>query len=347
MEEKARRFASELPGKFFLNAEDLSDLTRYLQSGGHLRLDDHVLSAVKPGEGNMNYVLRVQSHSESIILKQARPWVEKYPMIDAPIERICVEATYLEVVRNDRITSQHAPKLLWFDPDNLIMALEDLGAAADFLPLYQRDASISEDTLEILTTYLIHLHGLVIPASFPTNMQMRQLNHEHIFRFPFRSDNGMNLDDIQPGLAAEAVMYHDDTNLIAKTIALGEIYLGSGSALIHGDFYPGSWLETHNGLKVIDPEFGFYGPPEFDLGVMMAHMMMAQQPRVSLSFIWRTYCSQRTLDPGLLSKFTGVEILRRLIGIAQLPLSLSIGEKSRLMATASDWIIQENLVDGF
>ena len=224
------------------------------------------------------------------------------------------------------------------------MALEDLGAAADFLHLYQRDGNMSVDTMEILTTYLIHLHGLVAPESFPANMQMRKLNHEHIFHFPFELDNGLNLDDMQAGLAQRAMRYQQNDTLKSKISALGEVYLGEGKALIHGDFYPGSWLDTDGGLKVIDPEFGFHGPPEFDLGVMMAHMMMAQQPDSTLSFIWNKYSGARTLDPGLLSQFTGVEILRRLIGIAQLPLALSLDEKSQLMATAADWIMHENLI---
>ena len=45
------------------------------------------------GEGNMNYTLRVRTNGRSIILKQARPWVEKYPVIDAPDERAVVKQT--------------------------------------------------------------------------------------------------------------------------------------------------------------------------------------------------------------------------------------------------------------
>ncbi len=344
MQDKAARFAQALPGKFFLNGEDLPALTMYLLRRGQIGPDDQVLSAEKPGEGNMNYVLRVTSHIGSIILKQARPWVEKYPMIDAPVERVKVEATYLKTVHADPFTARHAPRLLWFDRANLIMALEDLGESADYLHIYQPQEYISSADLRTLLSYLVHLHGLSVPSDFPSNMDMRRLNHEHIFRFPFDDGNGMNLDEIQPGLARAALPYQQDLELKSKILTLGDRYLGEGSALIHGDYYPGSWLSTRDGLKVIDPEFGFLGPPEFDLGVMLAHMMMGQQPKAHLTEICRWYLEKRHLDGALLSQFAGVEMLRRLIGIAQLPLSLTIEEKSALMTKAAAWIMQENLL---
>ena len=40
--------------------------------------------------------LRVQTAERSFILKQSRPWVEKYPAIPAPEERVLVEAAFYE-----------------------------------------------------------------------------------------------------------------------------------------------------------------------------------------------------------------------------------------------------------
>jgi 5-methylthioribose kinase len=40
--------------------------------------------------------------------------------------------------------------------------------------------------------------------------------------------------------------------------------------------FPGSWLKAADGLRVIDPEFCFLGDPEFDCGILAAHLMIAQ-----------------------------------------------------------------------
>ena len=121
------------------------------------------------------------------------------------------------------------------------------------------------------------------------------------------------------------------------------LYLAKGKHLLHGDFYPGSWLKTANGLKVIDPEFGFVGPAEFDVGVLVAHLLMAQQPSETIKVFLSTYEASSDFNQSLFARFTGIEIFRRLIGIAQLPLSLTLLQKKNLLETAADYIISERI----
>ena len=104
---------------------------------------------------------------------------------------------------------------------------------------------------------------------------MRKLNHEHIFVLPFLENNGLNLEDVQPGLWELSIPF--TTNQAIKNVvdSVGERYLSSGEILLHGDYYPGSWMTQENNLYVIDPEFAFAGFAEFDLGVMAAHLIMA------------------------------------------------------------------------
>ncbi|HEY0108593.1 MAG TPA: aminoglycoside phosphotransferase, partial [Fibrella sp.] len=51
------------------------------------------------------------------------------------------------------------------------------------------------------------------------------------------------------------------------------------------------------------------------------------------------YVRHNGFDDHLLRQFTGIEIARRLIGLAQLPLSLSLEEKSRLMQLAEELVM--------
>jgi 5-methylthioribose kinase len=338
------RFQSLHPEAYFLDGSNLPELQSYLLNNGRLLPGERIRSVEKPGEGNMNCVLRVITSHRRFIVKQARPWVEKYPQIPAPVERSAVEALYLKNSQKHEDLRDFSPRIWWSDPDNFILAQEDLGMATDYTFLYQKEHKITAQELETAIRYLHILHHLPI-SSFPENMEMRRLNHEHIFHFPFQLNNGFNLDTIQSGLEEVAVPYKTDVALKDKISRLGEIYLSPGRCLIHGDFYPGSWLKTSQGIKIIDPEFAFYGHPEFDLAVMMAHVMLADQGKQTLIKIWNSYNPPANFDHRLLSAFTGVEIMRRIMGIAQLSLSMIVEAKAELLKIAAGWIKKGNLTD--
>ena len=337
-----QRFQEAFPSAFFLE-KDITAVNNYLDNQGWLQQKESLISLEKPGEGNMNFVLRAITNQRSFILKQARPWVEKFPQIDAPVERVSVEAQFFQALQNVETINHFVPKCLGFDGDNFILVTEDLGKGKDYSFLYQKDTLLADSDIDGLMQYLSALHQVTIPVDFPANLAMRQLNHEHIFNFPYLEENGFNLDEVQTGLQAAAMPYKTNAVLKAKIKTCGATYLAQGKHLLHGDFYPGSWLKVADGLKVIDPEFGFVGSAEFDLGVLIAHLLMAEQPRTIIRTLLDKYQQQQGFDQTLLAQFVGIEILRRLIGIAQLPLSLEVATKQALMEKAEKMIIEERL----
>jgi 5-methylthioribose kinase len=260
--------------------------------------------------------------------------VEKYPHIAAPWDRALMEAQFYNAIQADRSLAAYMPGLLGFDPDARILVLEDFGAAPELTHIY-RDRSISSQEIESLTGFLVGLHSRFRNASLAgafANTEMRKLNHTHIFDFPLRPENGLNLDSITPGLAGAARKLQQDAAYRNRVAALGDLYLGVGQCLIHGDYFPGSWLGTSQGVRVIDPEFCFFGRPEIELGVMIAHLHLALCPAElgeDVMKIYRTAGAATDLD--LTRQFAGVEIMRRLIGVAQLPLPYGIEEKQRLL----------------
>lgn len=320
-----------------LDAQQPDALQDYLRQRGWIGVDEKIVRLEKPGEGNMNYTLRVVTTRRTLIVKQSRAYVEKYPTIAAPADRAVIEGWFYERIQNVPELAGYMPQLLALDEENNVLVLEDLGAATDYTFLYQPCRLLSETDALALTAYLSTLHrqfGTNQPDGSFANYAMRALNHEHIFKYPFLEDNGFDLDTIQPGLQALAMPYKRDADLKTAVRALGEVYLGSGQTLLHGDFYPGSWLQTTAGVKVIDPEFCFYGPAEFDLGVMLAHLMLAQQSPTTLNAVLSQYVKPADFDEILRQRFTGVEIMRRLIGLAQLPLTLSLMQKRDLLDEA-------------
>lgn len=297
-----------------------------------------LFSSEPAGEGNMNLVLRIKTNLRSVILKQSKPYVRKYPQIEAPINRIKIERAYYFLVEDEPILKSFSPKVLAYFPESYLLILEDLGLGSDFSFLYSGKNTIDQGTLKDLADYLNTLHGLQI-EDFPDNSSMKILNHEHIFNFPFAEENGFDLDSIQPGLQEISLDFKRDKELKDALTKLGDRYLSDGNTLLQGDFYPGSWLKMEDGLKIIDPEFSFMGDKEFDLGVVFAHFELAQQPESLMEKFLKEY--NHPYSTALLNQYQGAEILRRLIGIAQLPVSLSLAQKESLLQKARKLVLAQ------
>jgi 5-methylthioribose kinase len=324
----------------FLNAADLPAITEYLKEQSWIKQDETVISAAKPGEGNMNYVLRINTGSQTFIIKQSRPYAEKYPSVAAPAQRVLSEAAFYILTQKNNFLKNHTPHLIGIDNVNNVVAMQDFGNATDYTFLYQPENKLTKNEATALVNFLNHLHHGIEKNNDPLliNAAMKELNHQHIFIFPFMEENGFNLDNITEGLQLAAMEYKRNKLLKEKITTLGNIYLANGKCLLHGDFYPGSWLKTADGIKIIDPEFCFFGPTEYDLGVMLAHCYLSQQTQSTIQIIGELYKKSANFNEKLLQQFTGIEIMRRLIGLAQLPLSLSLQIKKRLLQMAFSFI---------
>lgn len=322
-----------------------SAILDYLQDKGWMEPYEEVLRLEKPGEGNMNVVVRVVGDSRRLILKQAKPFVNKYPQIPAPVDRAEVEKKFYTLTAPFPGIKKFLPALTGYDAANHILVLEDLGTGADYTFVYRKGERLAFDELQSAVGFLSELHGAGFGAeaiaAFPDNLALRQLNHEHLFVYPYMEENGFDLDSVQPGLQDAAMTYKTDSRLKSRVQELGQIYLSAGKTLLHGDYYPGSWLKVSGGFRVIDPEFCFFGPAEYDMGVMLAHLRMAQQPESDIAQVLPLYGNRR-LDEGLVYRFEAMEILRRIIGLAQLPLDLSLEEKQSLLQRAASYLLSSH-----
>ncbi len=322
-----------------IDIDDIKGMQAYLLGKGLLKADEVITHMEKPGEGNMNYTLRVTTPERSMIVKQANPYVQKYPQIPAPPQRALSEATFYYTVQKTEAIKEIMPQILAVDKVNFIIVLQDLGTGTDTSVIYNRKENLSLEEVKKLCNYLSLLHKEYILSSdnideLMANRALRKLNHEHIFLYPLLEDNGFDLNTIQEGLSAVALPYKKNDALKEKARLLGENYMKDGCILLHGDFYPGSWMRTADGIKVLDPEFCFYGSAEFDTGVMRAHLMMAEQSADIINAMEANYKPGINYDHSLSLAYTGIELIRRIIGLAQLPLSLSLQEKKAMLEKA-------------
>jgi 5-methylthioribose kinase len=233
------------------------------------------------------------------------------------------------------------PAVLDVDPGNHILVLEDVGGAGDFTSIYA-SASMPAGALMQVIGWLGWL-GEMPPGGDTrdifANRSMRALNHEHMFCLPLRDANGLDLGCITPGLGAAAREMAADRPYVDAVTALGRRYLADGDTLVHGDYFPGSWLRCGDGVRIIDPEFCFLGDAEFDYGILVAHLMLAECDTTAIPHV-KAAIDARGLNAALLAGYAGVEIMRRLIGVAQLPMAVGIDRKRALLNLSRRLVVE-------
>lgn len=326
----------------WLDTQALADVNRLLRRANIIAAPEQVQELAPAGEGNMNVTLRVTvatpaGEQRSLIVKQSRPFVAKYDSIPAPLERVEFEAAFYQFVSQFPELASRMPRRLGWIPEEHALVLEDLGPATDASSWYDTNHAVSPQVVRQVLVWLQTLHvqsrGRVDACRFG-NRRLRELNHEHIFVLPFQDPPAVDLDTFCAGLASATRTLRKDAALRKRCSDLGQVYLQNGPCLLHGDFYPGSWLLADSSPRIIDPEFCYAGSAEFDLGILLAHLQLtgfeltdSLYTEIHAGYDW-------PLSMDLIHGFAAVEILRRLLGVAQLPLSIDLAERTQLIAWA-------------
>ena len=90
---------------------------------------------------------------------------------------------------------------------------------------------------------------------------------------------------------------------------------------------------------MIDPEFGFKGAAEFDVGVLTAHLTMCGYPQPAITAILENYTAPTGFDHKLAAGFAGMEVIRRIFGVAQLPLVAEAETKAAWLKNARALVV--------
>lgn len=327
-----------------LSLDEPDQVLQAIQSLGVSEPSEQITGLERAGEGNMNLVMRVTTNRRSVIVKQARPWVEKYPTIAAPAERILAETEFYSRVAKVPELAQMMPKVIAKDEEQMLLVLDDLGAARDYISLYSNaeDQKSCRDVFQSAARWLLNLHNLADAAGDTGCFELRELNHAHMFSIPLSNPPAIDLDSVCGGLEQASRELREDPQMHRATESLGKIYLNpSGQkALLHGDYYPGSWLKTERGFHVIDPEFSFSGPREFDWGVMLAHYIFCHGSTKKETLSAEFQLDKNDLSIPLVFGFAGIELIRRLVGVAQLPLDADLELRTKWLSLGRDFVLE-------
>lgn len=95
--------------------------------------------------------------------------------------------------------------------------------------------------------------------------------HDPYVEAPLNKWNTPLLDDIVSDIKDDA-----NEKLLLQVLALRTKFLSAKEVLLHGDLHSGSIMATTEGqVKIIDPEFAFYGPIAFDIGMFIANLFLS------------------------------------------------------------------------
>jgi 5-methylthioribose kinase len=101
----------------------LETINNYLKDKNWIAANEKVESVEKPGDGNMNFTLRCRtSNDRTFILKQSRDFVEKFPQVPAPAERVLREAEFYDMIKKMKSFN----KVRLFNGDVILIILVNL-----------------------------------------------------------------------------------------------------------------------------------------------------------------------------------------------------------------------------
>jgi 5-methylthioribose kinase len=321
-----------MTGQLRLEDSNLPDFLRDLGFLGH----DESVSIEKAGDGNINWVRRARlADGRSWIVKQARPALERFPEYRVDTRRIVYEARWTELARAH--DDEHiCPEILHFSESERVLILEDLGSAERLDTRLARGGFDAGPTGASLARLLGRVHAATADADLTgrfDNDEMRRLHGDHIFLLPF-GDEPFPLD---PEVEARSRALREP-GFRAIAAAAYRRYLEPRGALVHGDVQAGNVLLPPTGPKLIDAEIAHIGDPAFDVGTLIAHLLLpavaarranAAVPAVQAT--WNAYVE--TAGPAHprfsdVARYAGLEILRRTVGAARVPV-LESPEASR------------------
>jgi 5-methylthioribose kinase len=235
------------------------------------------------GDGNLNLVFIVTGETGAVIVKQALPYVrlvgESWPL---PLKRSFFE--YHALKRQHARDPGMVPEILHFDQTQAIIVMEFLTphiilrrALIDGqrLPKVGRDLGlfVARTLFRGSDLSMVTREKKADVALFSDNVELCDITENLVFSDPYfeATLNRHTTPHLDP-LVAEL---RSDRDLKVEAQRLKHLFTAKAETLCHGDLHTGSVMVTEDETRVIDPEFAFYGPISFDVGMMIANFWMS------------------------------------------------------------------------
>jgi len=234
------------------------------------------------GDGNLNMVFRLvdKNSKSSIIFKQALPYArcvgESWPLT---LDRARIESEALII--QGQLCPDLVPKVYHYDKDLAVTVMEDLSNHIIMRKgLIQRNKYpyFAEHIGRFMAVTLFMTSDLAMDPMEKKrrvgqfiNPELCKITEDLVFTDPYYDAERNNFN---PLIKENVEAIWNNKSLKLEVSKLKQDFLTKTQALIHGDLHTGSVFVTKDSTKVIDPEFAYYGPMGFDVGAVIANLIL-------------------------------------------------------------------------
>lgn len=267
---------------YFLMQE--KDVPAYAQSRLPALADCRQLRAREIGDGNLNYVFRVwdEETGKSVIVKQASHTLRISDEMHLSLDRNRRESEIL--LLQGRYAPGYVPEIYDYDTVMSACIMEDLSdhtimrtALLEHRHFPQFAEWITDFMVNTLlpTTDVVmdHKEKKVLQKTY-SNPELCEITEDLVYTEPYNNQLGRN-NVFPPNAEFVKREIYGDPALHREAAKLKFDFMNNGQALLHGDLHTGSIFIRENSMKVIDPEFTFYGPMGYDIGNVIANLIFA------------------------------------------------------------------------
>ena len=238
------------------------------------------LTVKEIGDGNINYIFKVENKidGKSIVLKQADKLLRSSGR-PLDLTRSKIEANILRIENN--LAPHYVPEIYFYDEIMCVLAMEDISEyknlrtelmAGKIFPNFADNISeFLSRTLLLTTDLFMNKFEKKKNVKEFINPELCDISECLVFTEPY--DNNKNRNIITPGNEefVEKFLYENE-DLHFAILKLREKFMNYSQSLIHGDLHSGSIFINEKGIKIIDPEFSFYGPMAYDVGNVIGNL---------------------------------------------------------------------------
>ncbi len=265
---------------FLMNTEDVK---RYAVEVLHRFAPDEETTCTEIGDGNINYVFRVRSavDGHSVIVKQADRLLRSS---GRPLDlyRNKIEAAVLKL--EAELAPDYVPEVYYYDEVMSATSMEDISDYGNLRKELIADRvfpHLSGNISQFLADTLLPTTDLILDAEekkqrvkFFTNPELCKITEDLVLTEPYYNYKDRNI--IFPG-NEEFVRHflYEDPCLHTEVGKLRMNFMNNAQALLHGDLHSGSIFANETGIKVLDPEFAFYGPMGYDIGNVIGNLFFS------------------------------------------------------------------------
>ena len=234
------------------------------------------------GDGNVNYIFRVNDDKNSVIVKFSDDYIRGSSTRKLSSVRSRIETEILNY--QFKLSDGLAPEIYSYSEKENFIVMEDLSdhkVLREAVKLKEIYPGFGKEVAKFLYNTLFKTTDLVMDikekketvARF-VNYDMCEISERLVFTEPYMNNQGLNSFTEENKNFIEKNITNNK-ELLLEVAKLKQKFMTKSESMIHGYLHSGSIFINERGIKVFDPEFAFYGPMGYDIGNILASLIIS------------------------------------------------------------------------